>query len=51
MASWPLRKRLLGSPVVALFVLGYVLTLALFAIWFVYWGGRLPQFSDLGWIK
>jgi len=50
-ASWPLRKRLLGSPVLALFVLGYVLTLALFAIWFVYWGGRLPQFSDLGWIK
>jgi len=51
LAAWPLRRRLLPSPVLAMFALGYALALAVFAIWFVYWGGRLPQFSDLGWIK
>jgi hypothetical protein len=50
-AAWPLRKRLLSSPVAVMFVLGSTLALILFAIWFVYWGGRLPQFSEVGWIK
>jgi hypothetical protein len=30
---------------------GYGLVLMLFAIWFVYWGGGLPQFTELGWVK
>ena len=51
LAAWPMRRRLLSSPVLAMFALGYALALILFAIWFVYWGGRLPQFSELGWIK
>ena len=51
LACWPLRQRLLASPVVAMFALGNALALLLFAGWFVYWGGRLPQFSDLGLIK
>lgn len=45
------RRRLLASPVLTLFGLGYPVALALFAIWFVYWGGRLPQFSEIGLIK
>ncbi len=45
------RRRLLASPVLAMFGLGYPVALALFAIWFVYWGGRLPQFSEIGLIK
>ena len=45
------RRRLLSSPVLAMFGLGYPFALALFAIWFVYWGGRLPQFSEIGLIK
>lgn len=50
-AAWPLRRRVMASPVLTMFAGGYALTIVLFAIWFVYWGGRLPQFSDLGWIK
>lgn len=50
-AAWPIRRRLLSSPILAMFVLGNALALILFAVWFVYWGGKLPQFSDLGWIK
>jgi hypothetical protein len=45
------RRRLLVSPVLAMFGLGYPDALALIAIWFVYWGGRLPQFSEIGLIK
>lgn len=45
------RRRLLASPVLAMFGLGYPVALALFAIWFAYWGGRLPQFSEIGLIK
>jgi hypothetical protein len=45
------RRRLLASPVLATFGLGYPVALTLFAIWFVYWGGRLPQFSEIGLIK
>jgi hypothetical protein len=42
---------LLASPVLAMFGLGYPVALALFTIWFVYWGGHLPQFSEIGLIK
>jgi hypothetical protein len=45
------RRRLLASPVLAMFGLGYPVALALFAIWLVYWGGTLPQFSEIGLIK
>jgi hypothetical protein len=51
LACWPLRQRLVTSPVVATFAIGNAVALVLFAIWLVYWGGRLPQFSELGWIK
>jgi hypothetical protein len=50
-ASWSIRRRVLASPVLTMLAGGYALMVVLFAIWFVYWGGRLPQFSDLGWIK
>jgi hypothetical protein len=50
-AAWSIRTRVLGSPILTMFAGGYGLLVVLFAIWFVYWGGRLPQFSDLGWIK
>lgn len=50
-AAWSIRHRVLGSSVLTMLAGGYAVTLVLFAIWFVYWGGRLPQFSDLGWIK
>lgn len=50
-AVWIGRRRLLASPVLAMFGLGYPVALALFAIWFIYWGGRLPQFSEIGLIK
>jgi hypothetical protein len=51
MATWPVRRRLLTSPVLAMFGAGYGLTLVLYAAWFVYWGGKLPQFSEIGLIK
>jgi hypothetical protein len=44
-------RRLLASPILTMFGLGYPVALALFVIWFVYWGGRLPQFSEIGIIK
>jgi hypothetical protein len=50
-AAWSVRSRVLGSPVLTMFAGGYAVALVLFGIWFVYWGGTLPQFSDLGWIK
>jgi hypothetical protein len=50
-AGWSIRKRVLASPALTMFAGGYALMIVLFAIWFVIWGGRLPQFSDLGWIK
>lgn len=50
-ASWSIRRRVLASPVLTMLAGGYALMVVLFAVWFVYWGGRLPQFSDLGWIK
>jgi hypothetical protein len=50
-ASWSIRGRVMASPVLTMLAGGYAFALVLFGIWFVYWGGRLPQFSDLGWIK
>jgi hypothetical protein len=50
-AAWSIRKRILASPILTMFGAGYALMIVLFAIWFVVWGGRLPQFSDLGLIK
>lgn len=50
-AAWTMRRRLLASPVLTMFGLGYAFALVLFAIWFVIWHGTLPQFSHLGWIK
>jgi hypothetical protein len=49
--AWLVRSRVRASPILFMFTGGYALMLVLFGIWFVYWGGRLPQFSDLGWIK
>ena len=49
--SWVVRERVLASPVLTMFAGGYALALVLFGIWFVYWGGRLPQFSEIGLIK
>lgn len=46
-----MRRRVLASPVLTMFAVGYLVALAVFAIWFVYWGGRLPQFSEIGLIK
>lgn len=43
--------RVLRTPVLAVFGPGYAVALMLLAIWFVYWGGRLPQFSEIGLIK
>jgi hypothetical protein len=45
------RRRLQASPVLAMFGFGYPIALGLFVVWFVYWGGRLPQFSEIGLIK
>ena len=50
-AAWTMRRRLLASPTLTMFGLGYAFALLLFAIWFVIWHGTLPQFSHLGWIK
>jgi hypothetical protein len=44
-------RRVLRTPILAVFGSGYAVALLLFAIWFVYWGGRLPQFSEIGLIK
>ena len=44
-------RRALATPVLSVFTAGYPAALALFAAWFLMWGGRLPQFSEIGWIK
>lgn len=44
-------RDLLARPVAAMFGGGYVVMLALLATWFLYWGGRLPEFSSLGLIR
>ena len=50
-AAWSNRERVLISPILTMFAGGYASMIVLFAVWFVYWGGRLPQFSDIGLIK
>ncbi len=42
------RRQLRQQPVMAFFTLAQALALALFVIWFVVNGFRLPQFSELG---
>ncbi|MCC6804505.1 MAG: hypothetical protein IT319_16595, partial [Anaerolineae bacterium] len=37
------------QPVTLFFFAAHALALALFAYWFVRWGG-FPQFSELGWL-
>lgn len=44
-------RDMLGRPAAVLFGAGYPVMLVLLATWFVYWGGRLPEFSQLGLIK
>lgn len=39
------------DPIVTLFGAGHALMLVLLGTWFVYWGGRLPEFSSLGLIR
>ena len=42
---------MLRDPIVTVFGAGHALMLVLLGTWFVYWGGRLPEFSALGLIK
>jgi hypothetical protein len=44
-------RALLHRPTAAFFGGSHTLTLVLLGAWFVYWGGRLPEFSSLGLIK
>ena len=44
-------RPLLKEPAITLFGAGHALSLVLLGTWFVYWGGRLPEFSSLGLIK
>jgi hypothetical protein len=37
------------NPVKLFFLIGYVLAILLFIIWWI-WQGGFPQFSELGWI-
>jgi hypothetical protein len=42
------RRRLRREPVSAFVLAGHLCALVLFAAWWVYWGGRLPQFTEVG---
>ena len=42
---------MLSHPKSTLFGVGYPAMALLLGIWFVYWGGRLPEFSSIGLIK
>jgi hypothetical protein len=42
------RRRLLWEPVSAFVLTGHLCAIVLFAAWWVYWGGRLPQFTEVG---
>ena len=42
---------MLSHPKSTLFGVGYPVMALLLGIWFVYWGGRLPEFSSIGLIK
>lgn len=39
------------NPTATVIGAGHALTLVLLGVWFVYWGGSLPEFSSLGLIK
>ena len=41
-------RRLHARPVAAFVLAAHGIALALFAGWWVYWGGRLPQFTEVG---
>jgi hypothetical protein len=41
------RARIRSNDLTAFFFLGYVFALALFGLWYAYWGG-FPEFSELG---
>jgi hypothetical protein len=41
------RKGLRRKPLVAFFLIAYLLALILFAVWAIIWGG-LPEFSEVG---
>jgi hypothetical protein len=42
------RRRLGREPVSAFVLAGHLCAVVLFAAWWVYWGGRLPQFTEVG---
>jgi hypothetical protein len=42
------RRRLQREPVSAFVLAGHLCAIVLFAAWWVYWGGRLPQFTEVG---
>lgn len=42
------RERLKGQPLLAFFFIAYLVAALFFLGWFIYWGGRLPQFSQVG---
>jgi len=45
---WLSRGRLRQDPVAAFVFAGHLSAVVLFAAWWVYWGGRLPQFTEVG---
>jgi hypothetical protein len=44
-----LSRKFSQNPVMLFFLVGYVLAILLFIIWWI-WQGGFPQFSELGWI-
>ena len=42
------RGRLRREPVGAFVFVGHLSAIVLFAAWWVYWGGQLPQFTEVG---
>ena len=42
------RGRLRREPVSTFVLAGHLCAVVLFAAWWVYWGGRLPQFTEVG---
>jgi hypothetical protein len=42
------RAGLRREPVGAFVFAGHLFAIALFAAWWIYWGGRLPQFTEVG---
>lgn len=44
------RKKLRQEPLIFFFLIAYLVAIALFTGWAIYWGG-LPQFSEVGIIE